>query len=214
MVNEILKIENLSKTFKNKLIFKNINLSIKKGTICGFVGYNGSGKSIFFKIICGFILPDTGTITINGKCLMKDIDFPESTGVLIETPYFIEEYNQIKNLKFLASIKNEIGDDEIINSLKQVGLDINNNDKVKKFSLGMRQRLGIAQAIMEKPQLLILDEPFNGLDKSGVRQIKDLILELNKQGTTILLTSHISGDLEELCNEIYEFDNYTLNKIR
>ncbi len=140
------------------------------------------------------------------------MDFPEDTGILIESPGFLEEYSQYKNLEYLACIRSVIKKEDIINAIEVVGLDVENKNKVKKFSLGMRQRLGIDQAIMEHPKILILDEPFNGLDKNGVEIIQSLLIKLKKQGTTILLTSHIDGDIELLADEIFIYNNQTLEK--
>lgn len=203
----MLKIRDLSKRFKRRVIFENVNLDLKRGNIYGFVGANGSGKSVFFKTICGFLRPEKGSILIDDMEIGKNIDFLPELGVLIEKPGFIEEYNQLDNLRYLARINNKIGEREIKDSLEAVGLDIANKDKVKNFSLGMRQRLAIAQAIMEGQKIIILDEPFNGLDKEGVKQIKTLIKGLKSPDRLILLTSHIPGDIEELSDCIFEFSD-------
>ena len=145
----MLEIKGLTKKFKQRTVLRDINLSLKFGNIYGFIGANGSGKSVFFKTICGFLKPDKGTVTVNGKTIGKEIDFLPSLGVVIEKPGFIENYNQFDNLKYLAQINNIIDDKKIIEVIHRVGLDINNKEKVKTFSLGMRQRLAIAQAIME-----------------------------------------------------------------
>lgn len=210
----MLEIKGLNKKFKNKTIIDDINLDLNFGNIYGFIGANGSGKSVFFKVICGFLKATKGSIIINGKKLGKDLDFLPDLGVLIEKPGFIENYNQFQNLKYLAQIKKKIGDKEIEEILKKVGLNLNNYDKVKNFSLGMRQRLGIAQAIMEDQKIIILDEPFNGLDKEGAKQIKELILQLKAPDRLIMLTSHIEGDIDSLADYIYEFSNGKLEKIR
>lgn len=201
----MLKMSGLSKKFKKRMILDDINLELAFGNIYGFIGANGSGKSVFFKTICGFLKADCGTVTCNGKVIGKDIDFLPELGVLIEKPGFIENYTQFENLKYLAQINNTIHDEDIKAALERVGLDSDNNEKVKNFSLGMRQRLAIAQAIMEKQKIIILDEPFNGLDKQGVAQIKQLLLELKSPDRLILLTSHIAGDIEELSDVIFEF---------
>ena len=203
----MLKIRDLSKRFKRRVIFENVNLDLKRGNIYGFVGANGSGKSVFFKTICGFLRPEKGSILIDDMEIGKNIDFLPELGVLIEKPGFIEEYNQLDNLRYLARINNKIGEKEIKDSLEAVGLDIANKDKVKNFSLGMRQRLAIAQAIMEGQKIIILDEPFNGLDKEGVEQIKTLIKGLKSPDRLILLTSHIPGDIEELSDCIFAFSD-------
>ncbi len=201
----MLKISGLSKKFKKRVILDHINLELEFGNIYGFIGANGSGKSVFFKTICGFLKADGGTVALDDKVIGKDIDFLPELGVLIEKPGFIENYTQFENLKYLAQIKNIINDEDIKTALEMVGLDLDNNEKVKNFSLGMRQRLAIAQAIMEKQKIIILDEPFNGLDKQGAAQIKQLLLELKSPDRLILLTSHISGDIEELSDYIFEF---------
>jgi len=184
MDNIAVEVINLTKSYNNTYIFNNVNLRLEEGKIYGFIGPNGCGKSIFFKTICGFITADKGTIRIFGKTLGKDIDFPPDTGIIIESPGFLEDYSQLQNLKYLASINNNIDQKAILNALNLVGLDIHNKNKVKNFSLGMRQRLGIAQAIMENPKLLILDEPFNGLDKEGVKSIHALLKGLRDEGST------------------------------
>ena len=201
----MLKISNLSKKFKKRVVLDDINLELDFGNIYGFLGANGSGKSVFFKIICGFLKADSGTVALDDKVLGKDIDFLPELGVLIEKPEFIENYTQFDNLKYLAQINNVITDDDIRTALELVGLDTDNNEKVKNFSLGMRQRLAIAQAIMENQKIIILDEPFNGLDKQGVAQIKQLLLGLKSPDRLILLTSHISGDIEEMSDSVFEF---------
>lgn len=201
----MLKISGLSKKFKKRVILDHINLELEFGNIYGFIGANGSGKSVFFKTICGFLKADSGTVALNDQVIGKDIDFLPELGVLIEKPGFIENYTQFENLKYLAQINNIINDEDIRAALEMVGLDPDNNEKVKNFSLGMRQRLAIAQAIMEKQKIIILDEPFNGLDKEGAAQIKQLLLELKSPDRLILLTSHISGDIEEMSDYIFEF---------
>ncbi|MCF0131970.1 MAG: ATP-binding cassette domain-containing protein [Pseudobutyrivibrio sp.] len=187
---------------------------INSGNIYGFIGANGSGKSVFFKTICGFIKSDSGTIALNDKIVGKDIDFLPDLGVLIEKPGFIENYNQYENLRYLAKINNKIGYKQIEDVLIKVGLDLNNKEKIKNFSLGMRQRLGIAQAIMEDQKIIILDEPFNGLDKAGVAMIKRLIVKLKAPDRLILLTSHIPGDIEELSDFVYEISDGCIESLQ
>ena len=193
----MLRTKNLSKRFKGNVVLNNVNLELHFGNIYGFIGANGSGKSVFFKTICGFLKAD--------RVIGKDIDFLPDLGVLIEKPGFIENYTQFENLRYLAQINKIIDDNDIIAALKVVGLNPDNKEKVKNFSLGMRQRLAIAQAIMEDQKIIILDEPFNGLDKQGVARIKRLLLKLKSPDRLILLTSHISGDIEELSDYIFEF---------
>lgn len=201
----MLKINGLSKKFKKRVVLDHIDLELDFGNIYGFIGANGSGKSVFFKTICGFLKADSGTVALDGKVIGKDIDFLPELGVLIEKPGFIENYTQFENLKYLAQINNRLNDGDIRAALEMVGLDTGNHEKVKNFSLGMRQRLAIAQAIMENQKIIILDEPFNGLDQQGAAQIKQLLLGLKSPDRLILLTSHISGDIEELSDYIFEF---------
>lgn len=210
----MLEIKGLTKKFKQITVLRDINLSLKFGNIYGFIGANGSGKSVFFKTICGFLKPDKGTVTVNGKTIGKEIDFLPSLGVVIEKPGFIENYNQFDNLKYLAQINNIIDDKKIIEVIHRVGLDINNKEKVKTFSLGMRQRLAIAQAIMEDQKIIILDEPFNGLDKNGCNQIKNLLMELKSPDRLILLTSHIEGDIDSLSDYIFEFSDGKISLVK
>lgn len=210
----MLEIKELTKKFKKRTVLRDINLSLEFGNIYGFIGANGSGKSVFFKTICGFLKPDKGTVTVNGKTIGKEIDFLPNLGVVIEKPGFIENYNQFDNLKYLAQINNIIDDKKIIEALHRVGLDINNKEKVKTFSLGMRQRLAIAQAIMEDQKIIILDEPFNGLDKNGCNQIKNLLMELKSPDRLILLTSHIEGDIDSLSDYIFEFSDGKISLVK
>lgn len=207
-----IKIENLSKISNGNTILDNINVSFDTGKIYGIIGYNGSGKTMLFKAICGLINPTDGKIFIFNNELKKG-DFPKDTGVIIESPGFLPQYSGFNNLKILSSIKNLITDDDIRYYIKLVGLNENDNRPVKKYSLGMKQRLGIAQALMEKPKLLILDEPMNALDETGVILIRKLLLDLKNDGVTILLASHNSDDIESLCDHIYKMDKGRLQSI-
>ncbi|UTR15925.1 ATP-binding cassette domain-containing protein [Salipaludibacillus sp. LMS25] len=209
-----IKVKDLSKSFKGEAIFSNINLDIEVGKIYGFTGHNGCGKTVLFKILCGVIFPDSGEITIMNKTLGKDIDFPNNVGAIIETPGFLTDYSGFKNLNYLASIRQMIDDEQIKEAMKKVGLEPDSKKSVKKYSLGMKQRLGIAQAIMENPKILIMDEPMNSLDKSGVKQIRELLLSLKQQDTTILMTSHMAEDINILCDHVYEFDQQTLINVK
>lgn len=209
----IVEVKNISKTFKKQCIFHAVSFSLEKGKAYGFIGHNGCGKSILFKILSGFLSPDSGEIKVFGQTLGKEIDFPKNTGIMIETPHFLEDYSGLKNLRYLAAIQNKINDATIKSILEKVGLNPESRQPVKKYSLGMKQKLGIAQAIMEDPDLLILDEPFNGLDKTSVREIRTLLLELKNKGVTILLTSHMSKDIELICDEVLEFNNNKLEKM-
>ena len=173
-------------------------------------GQNGCGKTVLFKSICGFIYLDRGTITVDGKVIGKDIDIIKDAGIIIESPGFLPNYSAFKNLKFLTMIKDNIGDEQIKSTLISVGLDPESKKVVGKFSLGMRQRLGIAQAIMENPHILILDEPMNGLDKRGVEDIRKILMDLKKKGKLILLASHNPLDIDILCDCVYELDAGTI----
>lgn len=199
-------VEHVYKSFGKEKVLEDVNLTIEKGKIFGVVGNNGSGKTVLMKCICGFLQADSGKITVNGKVIGKDCDFPESLGMIIETPGFLPNISGYKNLKILAGLKAAIGKKEILDSLERVGLDPHMKKHVAKYSLGMRQRLGIAQAIMEDPDVLILDEPFNGLDKNGVKHMRELLKELKNQGKSILLASHNAQDIEELCDDVHEME--------
>lgn len=197
-------LENISKTFKDKTVLQNTSLTIEDGIIVGFVGRNGSGKTVLFKLICGLLRPTTGTVTVQGKQLGKDCDFAPDVGVLIETPSFISYESGFRNLRDLAAIRKKITPEEVRAAIRSVGLDDTDKKWVGKYSLGMRQRLGIAQAIMEHPSLLILDEPMNGLDRGGVEEMRKLFGSLRDNGTTILLASHAAEDIDLLCDKVYE----------
>lgn len=207
-------LKNLHKSFGKEEILHGIDREFSSGKIHGIVGNNGSGKTVMMKCICGFLRPDEGQVIVNGKQIAKDIDFPDSMGIIIETPGFLPNMTGIKNLKLLASLRDCIGTKEICQALERVGLDPDLKKPVSKYSLGMRQRLGIAQAIMENPSILILDEPFNGLDKNGVAQIRDLIRQLREEGKTILLASHNQADIDELCDTVCEIDAGTMTMWR
>lgn len=211
--DNIIEIIGFSKKFKNNVILEDINLKIKRGKCYGFIGENGSGKTLIFKAICGFIRPSSGYITVKGKKVGSEVDFPEDVGVLIEQPGFLPNYSAYENLEFLANINGKIGEKEIRNALIFVNLDPNERKKLKNYSLGMKQRLGIAQAIMENPQILILDEPLNTLDKDGVKIIKKKLQELKEGGKTILITSHNAQDIQELCDYVFEINDKSLNNI-
>lgn len=213
-MNKIIEVKNISKRFKEHQVLNNVNLSIQKGEICGLVGLNGSGKTVLMKIICGFVIPEQGEVYVDGKQIGKDCDFPKNLGAIIENPGFSQYISGFQNLKNLASIQKKINDDRIREVMTLMGLDPDNKKWVSKYSLGMRQRLGIAQAIMEYQDILILDEPMNGLDKQGVADVKKILLDLKKEGKTILLASHNQGDIDELCDVVYEMDRGEIAKIK
>lgn len=202
----------VTKKFGQELVLKEVNLTLEQGRVYGIIGNNGSGKTVLMKCICGFLIPTTGLIQVFGSSIGRDVDFPESLGVIIETPGFLTNLTGRKNLEILAGMRRKIGPAEILQVLGKVGLDPALKKPVANYSLGMRQRLGIAQAIMEDPKLLILDEPFNGLDKHGVGEIRKLLLELKEEGKTILLASHNEEDIRILCDEVYEMDGGVLRK--
>ena len=199
-------IENLRKSFGEEEIRHGICREFETGKIHGIVGNNGSGKTVMMKCICGVLRPDEGHVFVNGLEVGKDIDFPEDMGIIIETPGFLPGVTGMKNLKLLASLRGIADEKRIRQTIERVVLDPGIKKPVSKYSLGMRQRLGIAQAIMEDPSLLILDEPFNGLDKHGVAKIRSLIKELRAEGKTILLASHNQADIDELCDTVCEMD--------
>ena len=209
-----ISVQNLSKSFGQERVLKNVTRDFEKGKIHGIVGNNGSGKTVLMKCICGFLIPDSGSITVNGERVGVDVDFPRDMGLIIETPGFLPNMTGVKNLEILASLNKKIGLREMAAAIRRVGLDPLMKKPVGKYSLGMRQRLGIAQAIMEDPTLLILDEPLNGLDKHGVREMRQLIKGLKEQGKTILLASHNQGDIDELCDTVCEMDAGVMTMIR
>ena len=206
MRNIAISVQNVSKSFGQERVLKSVSRDFEKGKIHGIVGNNGSGKTVLMKCICGFLIPTEETVTVNGRRVGRDVDFPPDLGIVIETPGFLPNITGVKNLEILASLNKKIGLEQIAASIRRVGLDPLMKKPVGKYSLGMRQRLGIAQAIMEDPSLLILDEPLNGLDKHGVAEMRKLIKGLKGEGKTILLASHNQGDIDELCDTVCEMD--------
>lgn len=207
-----IKVENVYKSFGKTVVLQNINVLFEKGKIHGLIGRNGSGKTMLMKCICGFVPVSSGEIIINGKILKNGKEIPDNIGVIIETPGFLPAYSAYRNLKFLADIKGKISKQEIYEAISKVGLDPKSKKHVGKYSLGMRQRLGLAQAIMEDPDILILDEPMNGLDKDGVKDMQNYLLDLVAKGKTIIIASHSSEDISILCDEVYEIDKGILTK--
>ncbi len=210
----MVEVNNVFLTIKKVPILVDVNISFERGKIHGLIGRNGSGKTMLMKCICGFVKPTKGMITVDGKRIGKDCDFPENTGIIIETPGFIPYYSGYKNLKLLADLRKKITADDVRNTMKTVGLDPELKRHVRKYSLGMRQRLGLAQAIMENPDLLILDEPMNGLDKDGVKDMRQYLLDLKEKGKTILIASHSAEDIDVLCDTVCEMDKGTLTVVR
>ena len=212
MNTNTISIQNASKSFGQHKVLDNINLNCEKGFIYGIVGYNGSGKTVLFKSICGFLKPDSGVITINGKSNSDISNF--NLGVIIEAPAYISELSGMDNLTYLYEIKNKRNRKHLEEVMRIVGLDPLSKKKVSRYSMGMKQRLAIAQAIMEEQDILILDEPMNGLDKQGVEDMRNLFIRLKSEGKTILLASHNREDIDILCDYVYEIDSGKLKNIR
>ena len=205
-MEDIIVVENVSKKFGDNLVLDNVCVNFEKGKIHGIIGRNGSGKTMLMKCICGFVPVTSGTITVAGKKVGKDVDVPHNMGIIIETPGFLNSYSGYNNLKFLAGINKKIGKDRIMEVMELVKLDPHNKKHVGKYSLGMRQRLGLAQALMENPDILILDEPMNGLDQSGVDEMRGVLSSLAKGGTTIIMANHNAEDIELLCDTVCEME--------
>lgn len=210
----VIRLEHVSMTFREEEVLHDLSFEFQEGKIYGIVGNNGSGKTVLMKCICGFLRPTRGRILVNYQEIGKETDFPEDVGVIIETPGFLPNLTGLKNLELLASLRGKVGKERIQEVIRMVGLDPDMKKPVSKYSLGMRQRLGIAQAVMEDPSLLILDEPFNGLDKKGVNQMHKLILRLKNDRKTILLSSHSQNDIDVLCDIVCEMDGGHMKCIR
>ena len=200
-------IENLSKTIKNNKILDNVNLTFESGHVYGLVGRNGSGKTMLLRAICGLIFPDSGKVIIDGKQLHKDISFPESCGIIIENTDLLPNFSAFDNLKMLLEIKNTANDNMIKSAIKSVGLDPDSKKKVKTFSLGMKQRLSIAQALFEDPDILLLDEPTNALDEDGVNDVRRILLEQKKKNKLIIIASHNKEDISLLSDTVISVSN-------
>ena len=198
---EKIELIGVNKSFKEEKVLKDICLTLTDDKIYGFVGRNGSGKSVLFKIICGYVIADSGKIMIDGKELGKDIDFPEELGALIETPGFIWYQSGFENLRYLARIRNKISDSQVKDAIRQVGLNPDSKKWVGKYSMGMKQRLGIAQALLNRPKILVLDEPTAGLDPKERVRFRRLLERLGKE-SIVLLSTHIVSDLERIADRI------------
>ena len=198
-----IKISHVSKTIKNNPVIKDISMELQSGAVYGFKGINGSGKTMLMRLISGLIRPSQGEISMNGKILGKDISFPNSICVFLENPAFLDAYSGFNNLKLLASIKSVASDDDIRNTLLRVGLDPDSNKKYKKYSLGMKQRLGIAAAIMEKPEIVILDEPTNSLDENGVDLVKHIVRNEKERGALVVVSCHDEEILKGMSDEVF-----------
>lgn len=213
-MENVIEVQNVNKSFGEEHVLKDVSHTFEKGKIHGIVGNNGSGKTVLMKCICGFLSPDSGTIWVNCKEVGWETDFPEDIGIIIETPGFLPQLSGTQNLRILASLQRKANIHTIRAVLEQVGLDPDMKKPVGKYSLGMRQRLGFAQALMEDPSLLILDEPFNGLDKYGVVHIRKVIKGLREEGKTVILASHNQVDIDELCDTVCEMDAGVLTVVR
>ncbi|NDO51549.1 ATP-binding cassette domain-containing protein [Lachnospiraceae bacterium MD335] len=206
-------VENVTKTFGDQEVLKTVYVKFEMGKIYGIVGRNGSGKTVLLKCICGLLYPSTGKVTVGGKVVGKDVDYPENVGFIIETPGFLPRYSGLKNLKYLASVRGKVKEDEIRKYMELVGLNPDDKKHVGNYSLGMKQRLGIAQALMENPDILILDEPMNALDNNGVEEMRTVLLKMKEQGKLIIIASHVRDDIDILCDEVYGIDAGIMKKI-
>lgn len=214
MTENIIEVNGISKSFGDHLVLNSVDIKFEKNKIHGIVGRNGSGKTVLMKIICGFMSQDSGSVSIGGKLVKSKSKLPMSIGIIIESPGFLPNLSGYNNLKFLASIRNKLSRKDIEDVMVRVNLDPHNKKWVSKYSLGMKQRLGIAQAIMESPDILILDEPMNGLDKTGVEEVRTLLMNLRDEGKTIIIASHNSEDIDILCDTVCEMDGGLLEVIR
>ena len=210
---DYVELTNVRKCFGEEEVLKKLDFSMERGKVYGIVGNNGSGKTVLMKCICGFLPVTEGLVKVGGKYIGREIDFPESIGVIIETPGFLANLSGRRNLEILAGLRGKLKREDITEVLLRVGLNPDLKKQVSKYSRGMRQRLGIAQAIMEEPEFLILDEPFNGLDRHGVEEIRRLILKEKEKGKTILLASHNSEDIRILCDRVFEMDAGVLREV-
>lgn len=202
-----IEVKNVTKKIKDSEVLRNISMELHGGEVTGFAGTNGSGKTMLMRLISGLILPTEGEVKINGKVLGRDMEFPENIGILIENPAFLDCYSGFQNLKLLASLRRRVGDAEIMSALEMAGLDPHSRKKYKKYSLGMKQRLGIAGAIFEKPEILILDEPTNALDEAGILLLKQIVRQEKERGALVIISCHSSEILKELTDRIYVLES-------
>lgn len=211
---KIIQVQDVSLKIQDASILNHISMEMEVGKIYGLVGRNGSGKTMLMKCICGFVKPTRGVILVNNRKVGVDMDFPENMGILIETPGFIPYYSGYRNLKLLADLRHPLKKEELNHYLELVGLDPTLSRHVGKYSLGMRQRLGLAQALMEEPEILMLDEPMNGLDKDGVADMRKLFLELKEAGKTMVIASHNADDIALLCDHVWELEKGNMEQLR
>ena len=210
-MSAVIHVEHVTKQFKDEFVLNDVSLYVNEGEIIGIVGKNGSGKTMLFKCICGFVRPTSGSITVKGKRIGADVDFAQDVGIIIETPGFLPYYSGFTNLRLLADIKRKVTDADIESVMKLVGLNPGDKKAVYKYSLGMRQRLGLAQALMERPSILILDEPMNGLDQDGIEEMRLLLKKMSQEGITILIASHNKEDISLLCDRVFRMDKGTIS---
>lgn len=209
-----IELKNIEKKYNNNEVLKNINITFNEGNIYGIIGRNGSGKTILLKLLCGFIKPTNGFILYDNKVLNKDISIPPSTRCLIENPQFLPYKTGFQNLKLLADILKIADNKEIEENLKKVNLYEEKDKIFKKYSLGMKQKLGIAQVLMENPKVIILDEPFNGIEIDTANKIRELLLKEKERGKIIIVASHIKEDIENLANILYKIENHEITRIK
>lgn len=202
-----IEIKNVTKKFKDSVIIDNVSLKMESGNIYGFIGRNGSGKSVLLKMLCAFYEPTKGEILFDGLNIIKEGSFPPSTRALIEGPNFLPDLTGEENLCLLADIQKTININQIHNTLKLVNLYEDKDKKYSKYSLGMKQKLGLAQVFMEDPQIIILDEPFNGIEDNTAEKLRKFLIEEKKKDKLIIIATHIKEDIEELVDYLYKFDN-------
>lgn len=212
-MENIIEIKDITKKFQRYIALDHVSVSFEPGKIHGIIGRNGSGKTVLLKCICGLMHQDSGTILVNGKKVGDEVDIPDGIGAIIETPGFLPNYSGLNNLKMLMGIRQKADKEYIKSCIELVGLDPEDKKHVGKYSLGMRQRLGIAQALMDEPNILLLDEPMNGLDNQGVEDMRTLFDGLRKRGCTILLASHSAEDIEILCDTVHLMDKGVIEKV-
>ena len=210
----IIEVRNVTKKFGQAVVLNDVSASFEKGKIHGLIGRNGSGKTMLLKCICGLVPVTQGEIYIDGIQVGQGNETTKKLGVIIEEPGFLYNYSGYNNLKFLASIRNKISKEKIRQTIQMVGLNPDSKKHVGKYSLGMRQRLGLAQAIMEDPEILLLDEPMNGLDKHGVGEMRELFRSFADQGKTIIMANHSSEDIEVLCDTVHEMDLGVISRVK
>ena len=207
-----IEVHEYEKVISSNKLLSNINMSLSSGNIYGFQGKNGSGKTMLMRAISGLILPTSGYVEVDGKRIGKDIDFPQDIGVLIENPGFIGSYSGFKNLKLLASLKNKVNDEQICKLMKQLALDPNDEKKYRKYSLGMKQKLGIIAAIMEEPEIIILDEPFNALDEKSCEIVNEMLFKIKANNKIIIIAYHDKEELFKIADVVYVIENGEVKK--